>query len=279
MLKSLRHELRRLNKDVYGDLPGKEKTVFEDLCSNQEASLLCPSEENFNFVSIASNRWDKLASIEEKNFLSKITGEVTAVRRPKYKLLSHDCTWKSFKNKIQRLVNMGGETLVEPGDIKLEASNYYHDFLQAKHTNYEEALGVYIASLVDCRCSESDEHELVEPVIAEEVQKVVHYMPTNKASGPDCYIMEFYKKTWFVVGRNLVVAVQSFFAFGLLLKSINSTHLTLAPKTTTTTMMSDFCPITCCNLLYKVISNIIANRLKATLHAAIALNKCAFING
>lgn len=43
--------------------------------------------------------------------------------------------------------------------------------------------------------------------------------------------------------------------------------------------MKDFLPIACCNLLYKAISKIVANRLKTILPTAIEQNQCAFIKG
>lgn len=43
--------------------------------------------------------------------------------------------------------------------------------------------------------------------------------------------------------------------------------------------MKDFRPIVCCNLLYKVISKVIARRLKWILPVAIELNQSAFVKG
>ena len=60
-------------------------------------------------------------------------------------------------------------------------------------------------------------------------------------------------------------------------RSINATLLSLVPKTTEAERMQDFRPIACCNVLYKVISKILAKRLKATLPLAIDQNQCAFV--
>ena len=41
--------------------------------------------------------------------------------------------------------------------------------------------------------------------------------------------------------------------------------------------MNDYRPISCCNIIYKVISKILANCLKTILNAAIEPNQSAFI--
>ena len=102
-------------------------------------------------------------------------------------------------------------------------------------------------------------------------------MPANKAPGPDGYPMEFYKAAWPVIGKDLITEIQSFFLFGFMPHSINATLLSLVPMTTEAEKMTDFRPIACCNVIYEVISKIIAKRLKATLPEAIELNQRAFV--
>ncbi|XP_024014348.1 uncharacterized protein LOC112088307 [Eutrema salsugineum] len=84
-------------------------------------------------------------------------------------------------------------------------------------------------------------------------------------------------ETWPIVGKDLVVAVQSFFKLGFLPKGANSTILALIPKKKEAKTMKDYRPISCCNVIYKIISKILANRLKVVLPKFIAPNQSAFV--
>ena len=119
----------------------------------------------------------------------------------------------------------------------------------------------------------------MKPILEAEINETIFSMPANKAPGPDGYPVEFFKPAWCVIGKDVVAAVQSFFIFGFMPHSINATLLSLVPKSPDAEKLSDYRPIACCNLIYKVISKIITRRLKATLPQAIELNQCAFVEG
>lgn len=104
-------------------------------------------------------------------------------------------------------------------------------------------------------------------------------MPSNKSPGPDGFPCEFFKTTWPIIASDFTTAVQSVFKLGFLPKGINSTILALVPKKTDAQEMKDFRPIACCNVLYKVVSKILANRLKIILPKVIVENQFAFVKG
>ena len=61
--------------------------------------------------------------------------------------------------------------------------------------------------------------------------------------------MEFYKAAWPVIGKDFVIAVQSFFLHGFMPRIINATLLSLVPNTTDDEKLTDFRRIACCNVI------------------------------
>lgn len=63
----------------------------------------------------------------------------------------------------------------------------------------------------------------------------------------------------------------------VMLQQLNQTHITLIPKVPNPESTSQYIPISLCNNSYKIISKILANRLKAILPNIISYHQNAFI--
>ncbi|KAL0401042.1 UNVERIFIED_CONTAM: hypothetical protein Slati_4134100 [Sesamum latifolium] len=79
--------------------------------------------------------------------------------------------------------------------------------------------------------------------------------------------------------EEMTQAVLEFFQNGRLLKQVNATLLTLIPKVRAPTTVSDFRPISCCNVLYKAITKILVSRIKDCLDDLISPTQNAFMPG
>ncbi|KAL0286732.1 UNVERIFIED_CONTAM: hypothetical protein Sradi_7141400 [Sesamum radiatum] len=79
--------------------------------------------------------------------------------------------------------------------------------------------------------------------------------------------------------ESMFEAVGEFFRTGKLLKQINTTLLALIPKVNMPTYVSDYRPISCCNVLYKAITKIIVKRIQRVLPLLINYSQNAFVPG
>ncbi|KAL3844844.1 hypothetical protein ACJIZ3_002247 [Penstemon smallii] len=112
-----------------------------------------------------------------------------------------------------------------------------------------------------------------------EIKQVMFSFASNKSPGPDGLPALFYKNFWSITGNALIFAVQHFFRTGFLLKALNHTLVTLIPKQNHPNQVENFRPISLCNVAYKVISKVLANRLKPLLQKFISPNQTAFVEG
>lgn len=113
----------------------------------------------------------------------------------------------------------------------------------------------------------------------QEVTKALFSMDSNKAPGIDGFNIYIFKKSWPIIGEEVIQAIQHFFQSGILPKDINVALITLLPKCGNAVSLKDFCPIACCTILYKIISKILANRMMKVLDTVISGNQSAFVQG
>ena len=104
-------------------------------------------------------------------------------------------------------------------------------------------------------------------------------MAPLKAPGPDGMPSVFYQSYWHVVDKDISVAVLYCLHSGKLLPSLNHTHVTLIPKTKCLERVTEYRPISLCNVIYKLISKVLANRLKKFLPHVISETQSAFVPG
>ena len=129
-------------------------------------------------------------------------------------------------------------------------------------------------------CLSSSSHDLLlSSVTHQDIQKAVFSIRDDKAPRPDGYSSLFFKQAWHIVGEDLSAAVQEFFLSGWLLSQVNHSIIALVSKSTNVSSSSDFRPISCCNVIYKVIANILAGWLAHALTYIISPMQNAFLGG
>ena len=113
----------------------------------------------------------------------------------------------------------------------------------------------------------------------EEVKAALDHIGDLKAPGPDGMPAIVFKRHWHFMGDRVVEEVLAFLNGGDIPLGWNDTMVVLIPKVKSPSRIKDLRPISPCNVLYKVVSKVIANRLKTILPDLISQNQSAFVPG
>nr|GEV12936.1 hypothetical protein [Tanacetum cinerariifolium] len=187
--------------------------------------------------------------------------------------------YKAVKSRISRsqidvITNSNG-IVFENEQVASDFVDHYVDFLGSAGN----MIPLDTHSLFDARLTDVEANHMIRDITSNEVKEAMFSMGNDKSPGPDGYTAAFFKEAWDIVGPDIVLVVREFFGNGKLLKELNHTVIALIPKSQTPTIVNDYRPISCCNVLFKCISKVIANRIKGSLKNLISQNQSAFVPG
>ncbi|PKA56136.1 integrator complex subunit 11 [Apostasia shenzhenica] len=111
----------------------------------------------------------------------------------------------------------------------------------------------------------------------EEITKALFQIHPTKAPGPDGFHALFYQKFWDLIGDDVSNFVMAVLNEGRSLKDVNQTNIVLIPKGLGIHHLQGLRPISLCNVIYKIIAKVLANRLKPVLSNIISDNQSAFV--
>lgn len=181
-------------------------------------------------------------------------------------------------NKILELKNSEGELLRNHNEISASLSDHFSFIAQEPGINREEAIKE-ITNVIPKSITEDQNWALRREITMEEVEEAVRSMPNDKAPGPDGFTINFYKACWHIVKQDIWEIVEDSRRSKTILKSLNSTFIALIPKVEEANKPEKFRPIALCNVIYKIISKVIANRLKSVLPGIISQEQSGYVEG
>ena len=112
--------------------------------------------------------------------------------------------------------------------------------------------------------------------VKDEVDEALKQMDPLKAPGLDGLPPLFFQKFWSTIREDVSQAVTNCLNTGSIPATINRTFITLIPKVKNPSRGSDFHLIALCNIIYKLVSKVVANRLKKVLPYIISNSQNAF---
>eukprot|EP00253_Pinus_taeda_P023411 PITA_23411 len=113
----------------------------------------------------------------------------------------------------------------------------------------------------------------------DEVEEVVMSMNKGTAPGPDGFTVDFYQAGWHFMGKEIMELIEESRMNQKVWSALNSIFFTLIPKNDNSEDAKGFRPISLCNVIYKIISSLMAKRLKPLLEKLISPEQTGFVEG
>ncbi|CAH9084787.1 unnamed protein product [Cuscuta epithymum] len=183
-------------------------------------------------------------------------------------------TTRKKRNMILKLQRDDGTVATTRKDLCEVGGDYFRHLFTASPADYD-----LVTSAIQRVVTEDDNKKLIGDFSDNEFKEALSEMHSDKAPGPDGLNPAFYKRFWELCGRNISIACRTWLAEGTLPASMGETNIVLIPKSENPSSMKDFRPISLCNVVYKILAKVLANRLKSILPKCISKEQSGFVSG
>lgn len=119
--------------------------------------------------------------------------------------------------------------------------------------------------------------ELQKSFAKDEIKEALFQMAPLKSLNPNGFNASSYLRYQHIVEQEVCSIALKFLNERLFDEKINFTYIVLIPKIKSLGKASGYRPISLCNVMYKILSKVLANRLKKVLPVIISNNQSAFI--
>ncbi|KAJ3691188.1 hypothetical protein LUZ61_020352 [Rhynchospora tenuis] len=117
------------------------------------------------------------------------------------------------------------------------------------------------------------------PLTESEIYSAITGLPNNKASGPDGFPIEFYKAFWEIIKSDILLAYEALQNGTLPLQRLNKAYISLVPKVSQPSSLTDYRPISVINCFIKIFTKAMANILQDFIPQLVSPLQTAFTKG
>ncbi|XP_077232625.1 uncharacterized protein LOC143869974 [Tasmannia lanceolata] len=276
-LREVKAALRIWNHEFFGRIDVLAPSLCHQLTSLQTQIAVSPLNQELRQEERSlKDAYIKVATLEEKFYRQKSRINWLNLGDSNSSYFHSAVKARSNQNGIQGTTTDGGNISTDPGEIAKSMSSYFEDLLNKVDNSSSRDPDLTPDPIR--KLSSTEASLLTKDFSSEEIWQVIKDSDGNKAPGPDGFNGDFFKSFWYLIGSDITLAIQSFFLKGKILPQLNTTFISLIPKHPDACSPENYRPISLCNFLYKVISKMLANRLKPLMNQLISPFQSSFIS-
>lgn len=186
----------------------------------------------------------------------------------------NQATARKLRNNVCSILDKEGNQQNTQEAIRNAATEFYRDLLT--ETKGEEDYDDLLQHLPKGLTRDMND-SLNKEIEEEEIRSAIWTLNPDKAPGPDGFPICFYRAFWGLIKKDLIKMIRWIQQKGKIGGYTNATFLALIPKENRLSSFSRFRPISLCNASYKILSKILASRLKPLLPYLISENQGGFL--
>lgn len=275
-LNRLRGKLRKWNRDVFGNVNTKKAELLQEINAVQGLIDAAQTDDLLRKEDQLLKRFDDLLEQEETLWFQKSREKLIALGDRNTSFFHTSTVIRRRRNKIEMLKGSDDRWVTERKELEKLALEYYRRLYSLEDVS--EVRGE-LPKEGFAKLTREEKIELQKPFTPEEVRVAVRSMGRFKAPGPDGFQPVFYQDCWEVVENSVTRFVLGFFETRVLPESTNDALLVLIPKVAKPECITQFRPVSLCNVLFKVITKMMVIRLKNVISKLIGPAQASFIPG
>ena len=273
-VKALKGILRVWNKEVFGRVEVQKKEAlsrisFWDDLEKEKALSLEDTEEREK----AREEFKKWVDLEEVSWRQK-SRETWLKEGDRNTRFFQRMANSNRRRSSIRNISINGRRCVKESEINEGLVGAFQDLLSASSN--------WCPPFPDFRFNEIGADQvakLEEMFTEEEILAAISGLNGDKAPGPDGFPLAFWSFSWDFVKGEVLGFFKEFFEHNQFVKSLNATFLILIPKGRNVEDLKDLRPISLVGSLYKILSKVLANRIKSVMGVIISQSQNAFVEG
>jgi len=169
-------------------------------------------------------------------------------------------------------VEVGGQWCEEPEGVRREAKALF----EKRFTTTQE-FGVNLGFVEFKSLPAKVSIRMVDNFTEEEVKEAVWQCEGSKSSGPDRFNFTFIKNCWDYLKYDIMEALYLFQETGDIPKGCNASFIALVPKVNDPLSLKQFRPISLVGIFYKIVTKVLAGRMKEVLALVIDEHQYVFL--
>nr|XP_025664883.1 uncharacterized protein LOC112763420 [Arachis hypogaea] len=271
---NFKERIKEWNNSVFGDIFRRKHRILRRF---QGITSSLGYAHNYFLDNLQKDLWveyEKILLQEELLWFQKARSKWINFGDRNTKFFHGSTMVKRRKNKMASLQNDTGDWITDKATLEYMATSFFSNLYKDNENHI-----LFILENMFPDMSSSDFNSIGRNVSDEEIKDAMFSIGSWKAPDRDGLQAIFYQSQWNKIGSDVCNLTKNIFQNPDKVKEVNETLITLIPKIEPVEHLKQLRPISLCNVSYKVITKILANRLRSVMNNLVMPNQCSFVPG